>query len=132
VRSPRLQQAWHTSGMRIAVALTLAIATAATAAASGRTAHTTPTTAKLKLTATNPIAVRGLAFRPGERVSLVLSLSTHATWTRVTTASQTGVFNAVFSAASAGHCTGITVVATGRSGSKAAFHRIPLPMCMPD
>jgi hypothetical protein len=118
--------------MRIALALTLAIAAAATAATVGRTAHTntTPTTAKLKLMATDPIAVRGLAFRPGERVSLVLRLSTDETWTKNTTASQAGVFNAVFSAAGAGHCTGITIRATGRSGSKAVFHRIPLPMCI--
>jgi len=118
--------------MRIAVALILAIATTATAATAGRTAHTTPTAPTLKLMATTPIAVRGLAFRSRERVTLVLRLSTGSTWTQNTTASRAGVFTAVFSAASAGHCTGITVRATGRAGSRAVFHKIPLPACMPD
>ncbi|MFL5927501.1 MAG: hypothetical protein ACJ77E_11270 [Gaiellaceae bacterium] len=120
--------------MRTAVAFVVAIASAATIATVGRTAPADagPNQAKLKLMATDPVAVRGLAFRPGERVSVLLRLSTDATWTQKTTASQTGVFNAVFSGARAGHCTGITVRATGRSGSTAVFHRIPLPACMVD
>jgi len=120
--------------MRIAVSLIVAIASAATIATGGRTARadTTPSQAKLRLMATDPLAVRGLAFHPGERVSVVLRLSTDATWTQRTTASQAGVFNVVFSGARAGHCTGITVRATGRAGSAAVFHRIPLPACMID
>ena len=118
--------------MRIAAIVILAIATAATAAVIGRGAHAAPAVATLKLTGTVPVSLRGLAFKSRERVNLVLRLSTDSTWTQNTTASRTGVFNVVFSAASAGHCTAITVRATGRSGSRAVFHRIPLPMCMPE
>jgi hypothetical protein len=76
-----------------------------------------------------PIAVRGLAFRPRERVSIVLRLTTDATWTQSTNASRNGVFSVVFSAAKLGHCTGFTVRATGRAGSRAMVHHIPLPAC---
>ena len=122
--------------MRIVLAVILAVAVAATAALVNRTADAAGVglmraPAQLKLTGMQPIAVRGLAFRPSERVKLVLRTTTEAMWTQSTTASRAGVFNVVFEAARAGHCTGFTVRATGLKGSTAVLRRIPLPACMP-
>lgn len=85
--------------------------------------------AQLRLTGTQPISVRGLAFRPAERVNLVLRLTTNATWRQSTTASHTGAFDVAFTAAKVGHCTGFTVRATGLAGSTAVLRRVPLPAC---
>jgi len=122
--------------VRIVLTVTLAVAVAATAALVNRTADAAGVRlvrapAQLKLTGMQPISVRGLAFRPAERVKVVLRTTTDATWTQSTTASRTGIFNVVFAAARAGHCTGFTVRATGLKGSTAVLRRIPLPACMP-
>jgi hypothetical protein len=123
--------------VRIVLALTLAVMFAATAGSVGRSARAADqrasrAPAQLKLTGTQPISVRGVAFRSAERVTLFLRIPTIAMWTKSTTASQAGVFNVTFPAARAGHCTGFTLRATGARGSTATFHRIPLPACSPE
>jgi hypothetical protein len=115
--------------MRTVLVVACALAVAGAGGTTGRSAKSPP---QLKLTGTVPIAIRGLAFRPAERVNVVLRMSTSATWTQKTTASRVGMFNVVFNAAKAGHCTGFTVQATGSKGSKAELHRVRLPACMPE
>ena len=118
--------------MRIILVVTIAVAIAAAAGLIGRSAHAGVTSAQLRLTGTQPFSVRGVGFRKAERVSVVLRLATGTTWTQATTASRSsGAFNAVFTAAKVGHCTGFSVRATGRAGSTAVLRRVPLPACSP-
>jgi hypothetical protein len=84
---------------------------------------------RLRLAEPAPLEVRGLGFRPQERVRVVAGAG-HASVTRRARASRRGSFAVAFAFA-ASHCSGLSVVAIGNAGSRATLKRPPLPACMP-
>lgn len=77
---------------------------------------------------TKPFAVRGLNFRVGERVRVVLR-SEGNVYTRNPTASSTGRFVARFASVSFDDCSPYVVSALGAKGSRAGKRYVP--MCPP-
>jgi hypothetical protein len=106
------------------VAAAVALALAGLAAGSSSARH-----ASLRLVTSSPLQVGGSGFRARERVRVVATAAQVSVVKRVR-ASRRGAFAVTF-AFSAGHCTGLKVVAVGSAGSRATLERPPLPACMP-
>jgi hypothetical protein len=85
--------------------------------------------ASLRLLESTPLQVGGSGFAARERVRVMASAAKVSVTKRVR-ASRRGAFKVAFSF-SAGHCTGLRVVAVGSAGSRATLKRLPLPACMP-
>ena len=108
-----------------AAALALSLAWAVGVAA---TSCTGPPPA-LQLIAPAPLTVRGLHFRAGERVTLVIQSGTESS-RQVAMASDVGVFVVRLPDVRVDRCTGYTIRATGESGNVAIL-REPAHGCPP-
>ena len=94
----------------------------------GSTTAASPTVRpKLRALDLQPLVVRGTAFRPYERVKLILSADMAAG--RILKASATGRFVARFRAVSVGRCDGFVLQAFGSRGSRAKLERLT-PDCI--
>lgn len=94
----------------------------------GSTTAASPTTRpKLQALDLQPLVVRGTAFRPYERVKLILSADVAAG--RILKASAYGRFVTRFRAVSVGRCEGFVLQAFGSRGSRAKLERLT-PDCI--
>ena len=100
--------------------LTGAVATAAPAAAAKAT---------VKIVKLSPLTIRGIGFKPAERVTLTLSAG--AAGTAKGTATATGILTVSFPKAKVTACTSYTLRAVGASGTKVTFKQIVKPSCKP-
>ena len=101
---------------------------ACVALAAGSTSAASPTARpRLQALDLQPLVVRGTAFRPYERVKLILSADV-ATG-KTLKASGTGRFVTRFRAVSVGRCEGFVLQALGSRGSRAKLERLT-PACM--
>src|SRR5213083_112951 len=82
---------------------------------------------KLQALAIQPLVVRGTAFRPYERIKLLLSAEVSAS--RTLKACATGRFVTRFRAVSVGRCEGFVLQAFGSRGSRAKLERLT-PNCI--
>jgi hypothetical protein len=104
------------------------VVVACAALAWGSTTAASPTVRpKLQALDLQPLVVRGTAFRPYERVKLILSADVAAG--RILKASATGRFMARFRAVSVGRCEGFVLQAFGSRGSRAKLERLT-PDCI--
>lgn len=103
--------------MRTAVLLAVAAIAAGTAAA----ATTGP---RLLLASTQPVAVRGVHFRPAERVVVTATVSGD-TARKTVTATAAGSFVVRFPTLTSGACASYFLHARGADGSTATLHFIP-------
>jgi hypothetical protein len=104
------------------------VVVACAALACGSTTAASPTVRpKLQALDLQPLVVRGTAFRPYERVKLILSADVAAG--RILKASATGRFVARFRAVSVGRCEGFVLQAFGSRGSRAKLERLT-PDCI--
>jgi hypothetical protein len=96
---------------------------ACAALAWGSTTAASPTARpKLQALDLQPLVVRGTAFRPYERVKLILSADVAAG--RILKASANGRFVTRFRAVSVGRCEGFVLQAFGSRGSRAKLERL--------
>jgi|tagenome__1003787_1003787.scaffolds.fasta_scaffold20923269_2 hypothetical protein len=86
---------------------------------------------RLTLAHADPFTVHGTAFRPHERVRVVVRAPGGPQRDRRVRAGAHGGFKAVFDDLRWGRCRGVSVTATGSRGSRATLRRPPLPACMP-
>jgi hypothetical protein len=87
--------------------------------------------AALRLTSTNPITLRGVAFKPRERVTLTLQLrSTSNRRTRKLTAGRLGGFTTSFTTLLGVDRCEVMATAVGARGSRATF-KLPQAQCRP-
>lgn len=84
----------------------------------------------LRLTAYQPLTVKGQRFAPRERVRVEVSGSMRATRRIVTT--RLGTFTVRFEHVRPSRCDLIRVVAVGGSGSRATVKLLPAPACLLD
>ena len=105
---------------RLLLALLLATAMAAPASAS---AAGTPV---LRLESRAPLALHGLHFRSGERVTVVVRAARSTT--RSVLADDAGSFTVTFGRVPVSRCGGVAATATGSLGSSAAL-KLQLPAC---
>jgi hypothetical protein len=103
--------------MRVAAFLAVAAIAAGTASAA-------PPTPRILLASTQPVAVRGVHFRPAERVFVTATLNGD-TGRKTVIATATGTFLVRFTALTAEGCTSYFLHARGSDGSTAALHFIP-------
>jgi hypothetical protein len=98
---------------------------AAVIAAAGMSADvgTQAPPARLRLVDTDPVTVRGTAFKPYERVRV--TVLTDERLVRRATAGPGGVFTMRLPGVAINACTGFTVTVTGNEGSRATFKRAP-------
>jgi hypothetical protein len=107
---------------------TVLVVAACSALAWGSTTAASPTARpKLQAVDLQPLVVRGTAFRPYERVKLILSADVAAG--RILKASATGRFVTRFRAVSVGPCDGFVLQAFGSRGSRAKLERLT-PDCI--
>jgi len=101
---------------------------ACAALALGSTTAASPTARpKLQALDLQPLVVRGTAFRPYERVKLILSADIAAS--RILKAGANGRFVTRFRAVSVGRCKGFVLQAFGSRGSRATLERLT-PDCI--
>jgi hypothetical protein len=110
-------------------ALFAALSAAPVSASLSRDAEVSSLRPTLRLLSSDPLAVRGENFKPGERVVVRLIERTERSL-RVT-ASERGSFVADFDRIEIGRCETFWLSATGSRGSRAALKRIA-PACLPD
>ena len=104
------------------------IVVAGVALAAGSTTAASPTARpKLQALDLQPLVVRGTAFRPYERVKLILSADVAAS--RMLKAGAAGRFVTRFRAVRVGRCEGFVLQAFGSRGSRAKLERLT-PDCM--
>jgi hypothetical protein len=84
--------------------------------------------ARLHLTGTRPVAVRGTGFHQGERVRVSIRRSSGRTLVRRATASRAGTFTLTFTHASP-PCGSWTATAVGSLGSRAMMAGMKFPDC---
>lgn len=106
----------------LTVLLTVAAAAGAPAASESR--------ATLRVTSTDPVALRGTAFKARERVTLTVRLGSGERRVRRLTAGALGGFTARFSTLTALDRCEIVATATGNRGSRAAL-TFPQAQCRP-
>jgi hypothetical protein len=113
----------------LVLVLVLALVLVASAAlAWGSTTAASPTARpKLQALDLQPLIVRGTAFRPYERVKLILSADVAAG--RILKASATGRFVTRFHTVSIGRCEGFVLQAFGSRRSRAKLERLT-PNCI--
>lgn len=116
--------------VRFVTAVAILVACAA-AAVSGSPASAAAAPPSLHLVRTNPLIVRGRAFRDLERVRVSL-VSESIRIRRTVTASRSGTFTLSFGTVTFGPCIGFRIRAAGSGGSVAILKRLPLPGCMPE
>jgi hypothetical protein len=111
-------------GLSLLVALTLAASGSAVGTGFGSEAARP----SLRLVDRDPFTVKGLNFKPRERVKVVL----HAdeVMSRRATANELGAFLVRFGEVSIGRCDAFSVRAFGSRGSRAAL-KLPQPACLP-
>lgn len=97
----------------------------------GGTTAAARTPARLKMTSRRPLVVSGSHFRRRERVRVVVHAGDVRRVRRVR-ASRTGRFTVSFRTVAAGPCGGLSVVATGRRGSRAVLTGMAHPDCIVD
>jgi hypothetical protein len=103
-------------------------AAACAALATGSTTAASPTARpKLQALDLQPLVARGTAFRPYERVKLILSADVAAG--RILKASASGTFVTRFRAVSISRCEGFVLQAFGSRGSRAKLERLT-PNCI--
>jgi hypothetical protein len=101
---------------------------ACAALAWGSTTAASPTARpKLQALDLQPLVVRGTAFRPYERVKLILSAD--VALVRSVKASDNGRFTTRFRAVGVGRCEGFVLQAFGSRGSRAKLERLT-PNCI--
>ncbi len=83
---------------------------------------------RLRLVAMQPLTVRGIDFKPAERVRVRLLLE-ERTLARSVTATQVGTFMVTFPDVRVDRCTTFTVKSRGNQGSRAVLTGRPLPEC---
>ena len=105
----------------------LVVVTCAALAWGSTTAASPTVRPKLQALDLQPLVVRGTAFRPYERVKLILAADMAAG--RILKASATGRFVARFRAVSVGRCEGFVLQAFGSRGSRAKLERLT-PDCI--
>ena len=88
-------------------------------------AQSAVTRARIIAAAGNPIRVRGLGFKPRERVRVWIAGNTGTT--KRVTASARGRFAVNLTTGSS--CPDVTVKAAGNRGSRASYHVIAPPVC---
>jgi hypothetical protein len=98
----------------VIASLALAAGSTTSASLTGR-----PTLHALDL---QPLVVRGTAFRPFERVKLILSAEVATI--RTLKASRTGTFSTRFPGVTVGRCGGFVLQALGSRGSRARLERL--------
>jgi hypothetical protein len=104
------------------------VVVASTALVWGSTTAASPTARpKLQAIDLQPLVVRGTAFRPYERVKLILSADVPAG--RILKASADGRFLTRLGAVSVGRCEGFVLQAFGSRGSRAKLERLA-PDCI--
>jgi hypothetical protein len=104
------------------------VVVACAALAWGTTTAASPTASpKLQALDLRPLVVRGTAFRPYERVKLILSADVAVG--RILKASANGRFVTRFRAVSVGRCEGFVLQAFGSRGSRAKLERLT-PDCI--
>ena len=91
------------------------------------TAVATPQRPSLRLVDTDPATFSGRAFKPRETVRIVF-VETGAPSLRVR-ANRYGTFTASFDGVALDRCEAAFVRAIGARGSRAAYKRLPAPMC---
>jgi hypothetical protein len=109
--------------MRRLIVITVLVLAFGAATASGTT-----TSPAVLVTSKAPLTVRGLHFRPGERVTVTLLMRGPRTAVRRTAATATGGFRATFATVSVGDCDSFAVRAVGNLGSRASY-KPPRPVC---
>jgi hypothetical protein len=82
-------------------------------------ASTASRTAYITITSRSPVVVRGMGFRPSERVTV--SISAKATYKKVVTASRLGGFRVTFRGKTVGPCQFYSAQARGNRGSIASL-----------
>jgi hypothetical protein len=82
----------------------------------------------LRLLSLHPVQVRGVHFRPSERVTV--ALVTTVTRVRHARAIGAGSFVVGFGDVPISHCSGFTIRAVGSQGSVAVY-KLPRPACLP-
>jgi hypothetical protein len=112
--------------LRLAVPLALG---ALLLTAGGTAAARSP--ARLTLSSRQPLIVSGSHFRHRERVRVVVRAA-GVTRVRRVRASRAGRFTARFGAVASGPCGRLSVVATGRRGSRAVLRGMAQPDCIVD
>ena len=84
----------------------------------------------VQVTGTHPLALRGLHFRPAERVTVRVGAGSMVR-VHVVRASATGTFTTTFTAVSLERCAPLAVVARGSKGSVATIRPSPFRDCSP-
>ena len=108
--------------VRLILAAIAVVALAAPAAASG------PAPA-LRLTALQPLRVKGIHFQSRERVRVTYVGAIRRT--RVVRARADGLFRVGFVDAAADPCSSFSILAVGSTGDRARLRHRPLPACAP-
>jgi hypothetical protein len=85
--------------------------------------------ALLTLQARDPVTIRGVGFRPAERVRISLAQRGAL---KVVRAGRGGSFLVVFPSGGTSRCDLVRIVALGGSGSRATLKVLPSPACLPD
>lgn len=81
----------------------------------------------LKLVDSDPVKLRGLAFKPAERVRVTVRLEGEH-YARTVRTSSSGTFVVAFSGTAADPCSGLEAFAAGSLGSRASF-KLPQRLC---
>lgn len=87
--------------------------------------------ARLQLTAGDPVKIRGTGFLSGERVR-VRVVAGHAGKRTTVSAGRAGVFVATFPTVSRDRCSGLFAEAVGNGGSHARLKLRAQPLCPPN
>jgi hypothetical protein len=115
------------SGCVLVLVLALVLVASAALAWGSTTAASPTARPKLQALDLQPLIVRGTAFRPYERVKLILSADVAAG--RILKASATGRFVTRFHTVSIGRCEGFVLQAFGSRRSRAKLERLT-PNCI--
>ena len=111
-----------------ALALLLAVVALAIVAAGSPAPTRVSLSPALRLLSLHPVQVRGIHFRPGERVRTTLSTTVRRV--RRARATGAGSFVVSFGDVPISHCSGFTIRAAGSRGSIAVY-KLPRPACLP-
>jgi hypothetical protein len=101
------------------------LVTAALALAASATAPGSPTRATLRLSDAQPVTLTGLRFHPREHVRVTVTAESGRR-SRVVLANRRGALVATFAGLSTDRCSGLSALAVGGRGSRAAFKLVPL------
>jgi uncharacterized membrane protein YedE/YeeE len=111
-----------------ALALLVAAVALATVAAGSPAPTRVSLSPALRLLSLHPVHVRGIHFRPGERVTITLSTTVQRV--RHARATAAGSFVVGFGGVPISHCSGFAIRAVGSQGSVAVY-KLQRPACLP-